>query len=63
MKDDKLYVELMLSSSNPHVSFLALSHTIRKEGSIDPETRKEALTKLVDAYEEICRNQHLQQYA
>ncbi|WP_026702653.1 hypothetical protein [Salibacterium aidingense] len=54
MNEDKPYVELLLSSSNPHISFLSLSQTIMNQNDLTTCTKKNTLQKVVEAYEEIC---------
>ncbi|MGY4688814.1 hypothetical protein [Salibacterium sp. K-3] len=56
MNEDKPYVELLMSSSNPHISFLSLSQTILDQDDVTTCTKKHTLQKVVDAYEEICRH-------
>ncbi|WP_240374288.1 hypothetical protein [Bacillus piscicola] len=60
MNENKPYVELLLSSSNPHISFLTLSETIIHQPCSDEDAKQNALQKVVDAYEEICRDQPYQ---
>ncbi|MDQ0298125.1 hypothetical protein J2S78_000533 [Salibacterium salarium] len=59
MNEDKPYVELLMSSPNPHSSFLSLSQTILNQDDVNTHSKKNALQKVVDAYEEICYHQHL----
>ncbi|RSL35208.1 hypothetical protein D7Z54_01140 [Salibacterium salarium] len=58
MNEDKPYVELLMSSPNPHSSFLSLSQTILNQDDVNTHSKKNALQKVVDAYEEICYHQH-----
>ncbi|SDH17676.1 hypothetical protein SAMN05192534_10277 [Alteribacillus persepolensis] len=55
MNEEKPYVELLLSSANPHTSFLSLSQTILEADAIQENEKKHLLHKVVDAYEEICQ--------
>ncbi|SFO95965.1 hypothetical protein [Salibacterium halotolerans] len=55
MNENKPYVELLMHSSNPHTSFLSLSQTIIEQKDVTTCTKKNALQKVVEAYEEICR--------
>ncbi len=58
LNEDKPYVELLLSSPNPHTSFLSLSQTIWNQQDVTTCAKKNALQKVVEAYEEICQNMH-----